>query len=180
MPASHIQIEYSNNGGSTWIDYGAADGEKIKLVTDGLSHYFKIGKAVNGATTINDQLRITITSGAYFEIKKLAIWLSTEGCTGCTCAVEKASYTYQDNFSTVKTVPVSGWAGWNIIQLSSTYGGSNTWTDMYKLRLTFKITGVDANKNPLNVSKILAYSSNCWYAPSNLANSGHLYSYDYL
>ena len=29
MPASKIQIDYSNNGGSTWIDYGAADGEKI-------------------------------------------------------------------------------------------------------------------------------------------------------
>ena len=94
MSPSKIQIDYSNNGGSTWIDYDASDANKIKLVTDGLGSTFKIGKAVNGATTINDQLRVTITSGAYFDIKKLAIWLSTSGCSGCTCTIEKASYTY--------------------------------------------------------------------------------------
>ena len=55
-----ITIEYSNDGGTTWFDYGASDGEKIYLVS-GIGKTFDIGKKTSNITT-SDQLRITLNA----------------------------------------------------------------------------------------------------------------------
>lgn len=61
------------------------------------------------------------------------------------------------------------------------FGGTSSFTTQtQKIRLTFGITGV--NPTSSSAAKILAMTVICdvaWRVNSNLANNGHLYSYDY-
>ena len=173
----NIIVEYSRDGGATWVDYGISKERKTQLVTTGDD--VRIGaRGSAGTATAKDKLRITINGAqTYCQAKKLAILLSTAGAEGCTCTIEKSSYGAKTTFTTVKTVSVSGWSGWNIIQLSNTFGNS-TYADAYAYRLTFGCTSVNNSYIPLQVYKIRMYSSNSWNTPSVMASNGHLYSYD--
>lgn len=171
-----ITVEYSQDGGSTWLDYGLTDTKKTSLFTDNLTNICYLGKQTKPANVAN-QLRITVTGGAYFMMRKLAIYISTGGNGGCQCKVEKAKYTTQDTWTTVKTVSLGGYPGWNIINLNARYGGANSITDMYKLRLTFSITTASGSVE-MSVQKIYAYSDQAWDFPSNLSRINHLYNFD--
>ena len=86
-----ITIEYSNDGGTTWIDYGIADFEKIQLVS-GIGKSVAIGKKSSNITT-SDQLRITLNATnmvVYTQAVKFLINLSTNGAGGCKVKFEKA------------------------------------------------------------------------------------------
>ena len=173
LPASRVTFERSSDAGSTWTTYsGNAD-----LITTS-------GNASNANTTssqsINNWHRITIdVDGAvYCQLKKIAMWLSTDGASGCKCKVEWGDYSTTTVWTTEKTVSVSGWPGWNIINVSKTIGNSSHCKVRY-VRLTFSQTGVVSQySSSLIVYKIRFYSGNYWGSLSNLAKSGHVYSYD--
>jgi hypothetical protein len=85
-----ITIEYSNDAGKTWKDYGASDVQKLKLTTTG--DYFVIGK-VKSSTPANDMLRITFDTtsnngiSCYTILNKFVIYISTSGSQNCYCTI---------------------------------------------------------------------------------------------
>ena len=118
-----ITIEYSNDGGTTWVDYGASDGSKIQLVS-GIGNSFYIGKKSSSKAAITDQLRITLNAsamGVYTSPKKLLLNVGTAGASGSKVRIEYAKRGSESNFtSTLGTYPVSGWSGWKLNTREST------------------------------------------------------------
>lgn len=179
-----ITVEYSNDAGSTWTDYEAVDTDKVKMVS-GLGASFKIGKKTSDIT-LNDKLRITLDAtamGVYTLLRKLLINISTTGAGGCKVLVEKAMKGSTTTFSTVGTYSISGYSGWNSIPIGNAFGGGNTQTvNIAKLRLTFGIGSINSNpsvhSSALTIYDIIGLGDNVWTTPSNMAKTGHLYSWD--
>lgn len=181
LKAAGITVEYSTNGGSSYSDYGATDAQKVGLFSSGQGFY--LGKhTTNGSCTTNDRLRVTIDTGAasiYTVLNKIAIYMSTSGAT-VEVLIEKALQSTPTAYTTHKDwTGISGWSGWNILNISelTTYG--NTAASQYgRIRFTFRQTAVNTNYTSASISKIQGYGGMGWTVPSNMAANGHLYSYD--
>lgn len=182
-----ITIEYSNDSGSTWSEYTATDNNKVALMTQNLGLAFFIGGKRNAKATVADQLRITIDAvdcGVYTYLTSIILDVSTNGATGCQCKVEYSVNNAVDTFTEYNTYPISGWSGrnsfpWIPAQISNFGNSSTTSTQMRKLRLTFFCTGVNDNYNSnLSVTNIYLIGVQNWKTNSNLAKSGHIYTYN--
>lgn len=176
-----ITIEYSNDSGSTWTDYGASDTEKIGLVS-GKDETFFLGKINSGTAPITSQLRITINAnkcGFYTSLKSVLINYNTSGTTGSQVMVERANVGSETNFtSTIGTYTIKGWSGWNSLPLSMAFGGYASQTsNCGALRFTFSFTNTSSNGRP-NVLGMMFLGTTNWNTPSNMACTGHLYSWD--
>lgn len=179
--AAGITIEYSTNG-STWSTYSTNDSSKVNLVSgNGYSYY--IGSR-STSTTVNDKLRITLNAtsmGVYTRLRKLLINISTNYATGSNVVIERAMKGSETTFSTIGTYQISGWSGWNSIPIEAAFGGgSNQTGNIAVLRLTFGITGVNAEQtsNALTIMDIIGIGDTYWSYPSTMAQTGHLYTYD--
>lgn len=179
-----ITIEYSNDGGNTWKDYGASDAQKLRLTTIGYA--FTIGK-VKSSTPANDMLRITIDTynktgiGCYTELNKFVINISTQGSIGCYCTIQKALQSTPTKFlNVVSKINIRGWSGYNVINVPTitTFGYSEK-SQYGRLRFIFGNTGNDTLYDGLAINSIYAFGGAGWIVPSNMAKNGHLYSYDY-
>ena len=183
-PGDRIVVEYTRDGGTTWLDYGADNATKTALFTTNAS--FLAGKSTTSEiATASCKLRITIknTSGKlYSVIQKIAMYVSTNGSTGCTVAIKGRTRTNveaeSDTWADLKTdTPISGWSGWNILQTSfTTYG--NTKSQYDEIQFIFSITGQTSPYAGLNVQKIYMYGGVGWTTPSTMASTGSIYSYD--
>lgn len=179
-----ITIEYSNDGGSTWHDYGASDTNKGRLLSDG--YPFIIGK-VKSSTPANDMLRITIDTSTktgincYTALNKFVIRIGTAGSVGCYCTIQKALQSTPTNFlNVVSKVNIYGWTGYNVINVPTIITYGNTENSQYgRLRFIFGSTGNNTSYDGLTIYKIYAFGGVGWTVPSNTAANGHLYSYDY-
>ena len=178
-----ITIEYSTDGGATWLDYGASDQVKTSLVST-LGTGISIGK---GATkSVNNRLRVTVNAtncGFYTALKKILIQHSTNGAGGFQVTIEKAYKGSETAFSTQESYPLTGWGGWASIPCVVAFGGRSDQTSNFAaLRFTFSIASVN-DTFPCNSSiyNILFYGTTNWDIPYNngIASRGHLYSYDY-
>lgn len=119
--ADGVAIEYSRDGGATWQDYGATDDQKRLLFARcGFQTSFRIGKSdASNLPNANYQLKVTLFTGAafiYTYINKLALYISTNGSTGCTATVRaRTQQNYEDNVNTwniiVDNQPITGWSG---------------------------------------------------------------------
>lgn len=182
LKAAGLTIEYSTDGGSNWADYGATNAQKVGLFSNGYGFY--LGKHTsNGSSTVNDQLRVTIDTGAaqiYTVLNKIVIYMSTNG-NGTQVKIEKALQSTPTTYSThLDWTGISGWSGWNILNISNltTYG--NTAGSQYgRIRFTFKQSSVNSGSYPAAViSRIMGFGGMGWTVPSNMARDSHLYSYD--
>lgn len=199
LPADCITVEYTTDGGSTWIDYGASDVQKISLVTSETAFYIGKGaaSATNGTMTnsncSNYQVRVTVSSinssgthKIYTNSKKLLINISSNGSSGNKIKMETQTigdyYNNVDTWSTVGTYNVSGWSAWNSIPLyfsGGSFGGFND--QLYKvakLRLTLSITGVVSSSSQASILGLRLIGTSSWINPSIMSKTGHLYSYD--
>jgi hypothetical protein len=185
LKAAGITIEYTRNAGSSWTDYGATDAQKIALFSQGNS--FIIGKAdsTNKATANGNkyQLRITIDTGAagvYTVLNKFVIYISTNGSASSTVTIQKALQSTPTTYTDVVTdIGISGWSGYNVINVSAftTYG--NTAATQYgRVRFIFKANGGNTDHVGLNIAKIMAFGGMGWTTPSTMARTGHLYAFD--
>ena len=181
LKANGITIEYSTDAGSTWSDYGATNTQKTGLF--GRGQAFHLGKhTTNGSSTLNDQLRVTIDTGAaqlYTVLNKIAIYMSSMGNT-VKVKIEKALQNTPTDYSThLDWTDINGWSGWNILNIASltTYG--NTATSQYgRVRFIFKQTAVTTTYSAASISQIMGFGGVGWTVPSNMARDGHLYNYD--
>lgn len=180
-----IIVEYSNDGGATWVDYGATDGQKINFVS-GIGNQFYYGKHSNGVDrTIKDQLRITINASdceVYTNLKTVLINFSSGGQTGTQVFIESAKRGSETNFNTsLGTYDISGWSGWNSYPLAiGAFGGGNKQTsNTGALRFTFSFTALNNTyaQTP-QVINIIFLGTTGWSTPSDMANTGHIYAWD--
>ena len=176
-----ITVEYSTNSGSTWTDYGASNDQKIALVS-GLAVAFYLGKRTSG-TTATDALRITLNAtncGVYTIGRTLLINFNTEGATGCKVKVETSTIGAPATFTDRGSYDIGGWSGWNSYPINiGAFGGnsSQTW-QIDNIRLTFTIGSAPSSGQKTAVFNLLLFGENAWSTPSDMASTGHLYSWD--
>ena len=185
MNPAGITVEYTNDGGTTWTDYGLTDAQKKALVTT--SQSIIIGKT--GNKTANSQVRVIldgVSGSVYTALNKMHIYVSTNYSNGCKVTVESYDYNSSTVWHTViSDQSISGWSGWNVLNFtlpgSGAFGGTNNNTHQRKIRLTFTHTSITAGHESagLTISKIYAYGGVGWTTPSTLASNGVPYSYDY-
>lgn len=170
MPAAAITVEYSRDGGATWIDYGLDDGTKMRIFDhSGVSLY--LGKASTKAdNSINNMLRITIdatkSDGRYLSTDSMFTWMSSNGNTTCV-TLEVASYNAPTTFRTiVDNAPINGWSGPNMSHYGLiTFGGSiagSTSPNNQFYRLTYKQTAINSNYSSALISDIRFFGSTLW------------------
>ena len=161
-----ITIEYSTDSGATWNDYGATDEDKLRLFSTGKNYYLGQHTA-EGTNTLSDMLRITIDSidaKIYTILNKIAIYMSSHGNTS-QIKIEAAT---QGDPNTYKVFTdweyINGWSGWNILRY---------------IRLSFRQTALYKNPEPsAAINRILGFGGVGWVTPSEMAKTGHLYTYD--
>lgn len=189
IPAVKWQVEYSRDNGGTWQDYGATDAQKLSLTSVGTS--LTIGKASSEHNaTANDKLRLTLTTSGcvYSVLNKFAIDVSTNGSAGCYVTIEGRTKANVDAgvdtwVEFAKDITISGWSGWNIINTSGITTHGNTNNQYANLRFTFGCTGGNISEGSsyhgLQIRRLKAFGGVGWQTPSNMAQYGSLYRYDY-
>lgn len=174
--ANGITLEYSNDGGNTWVDYGADSGSKIQLLSK-LGASYWLGKA--NSCSANDKLRVTVNAydcEVYTHLRTILINVSTGGSRDLTVHIE-SKVRNAEQWVTKGKYALAGWSGWNEIPLNiSAFGGYSSQINTESLRFTFEIATDIANA--INVMNILLIGDTTWINNSNLAKIGHLYSYD--
>ena len=175
-----VEVEYSIDGGENWSDYEATDIVKTSLFSTSSELY--LGKATAKAdNNVNNMLQITITTNLasiYTVLNKIAIYMSTNGNT-VWVKIERATQAAPTNYIThLDWTQISGWSGWNILNINglTTYG--NTSSQNQKVRFIFKQTAINANYPSANIRSIFGFGGMGWTVPSNMAKNGHLYAYD--
>lgn len=184
--AAGIVIEYSRDSGTTWIDYGATDAQKVGMFSSGVTFY--IGKSsTSGASSTNYMLRVTLrtsAAGIYTTLNKFVIFVGTNGSTGCYCTIRvRTQQNYEDNVDSwvtrAENIPISGWSGYNVINISGTTTYGNTKSTQYgEWQFIFGCTGYSGSASGLSVSKIFGFGGVGWTTPSTMAKTGHLYGFD--
>ena len=186
IKADAITVEYSRDGGSTWIDYGASDVQKQQIFAQGGSLIIGKADSTHKATEHPGlyQLRITIdtgVAGVYTYLNKFIIYVGTNGSANCICKIQKALQSTPTTFiDHTDWIPIAGWSGYNVLNVNSfaTYGNSPS-SQYGRVRFIFKDgTGGNTNYIGLSVSQIKAFGGVGWSTPSTMAKTGHIYSYD--
>lgn len=182
LPAYGVKVEYSVDGGTTWVDYGATDDQKASLfaMRMGSAASFYTGKHTKAAEcTTKDQLRITVTPvDRYAFVNMLYLWVSVAG-TSATVNISRSTIGAKETFTDVRTdVPISGWNGPNEIRFSGgTFGGGSTQTsNAYAYRFTFKNKA--DGKGSISVMDIRMYGPSAWGVPNNMMEKDHIYNWD--
>lgn len=188
MPTAAVKIEYSEDGGKTWKDYGATDAQKRKLFDMTASGDIVLAKNASSsrAVTTNDRVRITVSpTDRYAQVDQAYIWGSTNG-HGYKCDIEYSTIGAKETFTALRSdITMSGWAGPNTIYFSTgTFGGGATQTsNRYAYRFTFKVTSVSTSTTykykPPVIYEIRMYGVSVWTAPNGMMKNGHLYTWDY-
>ena len=185
IPASAWKIEYSRDSGATWTDYGASDGQKLALTSEGVA--LSIGKADgNNKATSAYMLRLTLTTTGvvYSVLNKFLLYVSTNGSSGCYVTIQgrtKANLDAKNDtwVGFVSKVPISGWSGWNVINTNGITTHGNSAGHYAQLRFIFGCASSNTAYNGLQIQKLFAYGGVGWTVPSNMAKNGHMYKYDY-
>ncbi len=185
--AEGITVQYSRNGGSTWVDYGLTDTQKTALFSVGQGIVIG-GTTEAGIDKSNYKSRVIVTTnlaGIYTNLNKIAIYVTTNGSSGCNVTIDARTKANVDAGSDIWTtladsVPVNGWSGWNIINIPSTTTYGNRSVQYQQIRFTFGVTShaSTASYPGLSVSRIMMFGGVGWTTPSNMAKYGHLYAYD--
>lgn len=182
LPASGVKVEYSVDGGTTWVDYCANDAQKASLfaMRMGSAASFYTGKHTKAdECTTKDQLRVTVTPvDRYASVNMLYLWVSVAG-TSATVNISRSTIGAKETFTDVRTdVPISGWSGPNEIRFSGgTFGGGSTQTsNAYAYRFTFKNKA--DGKGSVSVMDIRMYGPSAWGVPNSMMEKDHIYNWD--
>ena len=188
-----IKVEYSRDGGATWLDYGnAINGtsesiNKTRLVTHqcGLGSYHQGKRTQNDEETYTDQLRITIDAidgDVYFSLKKILIYTS-----GFVDADNKQVKIETQNYSSSSVdtglwttrgiYHIVGQPGWSAIPTTGWPNfGYATSGHIRKVRFTFFQNASSVYRGTVNNIAFLA--ERVVTGGNTLTKTGHLYTMD--
>ena len=197
LQASCITVEYSTDGGTTWLDYGLTDNQKTALFAPGIGNVTYLGKHTEiGSCTANDKLRITVdtydTSAnltrIYSNIMKWCCYMATNGATGITWTCQGRTtqncLAGNDDWGSIFTdVALNGWSGMNITNTAAFTIGSNAPTSATNMqfrqfRLTFSVATPNPNQRAPYIIYIMGFGGVGWSNPSNMSKFNSIYSYD--
>lgn len=172
---SYIDVEYTNNGGTTWTDYGCSDADKTNLFTRSCGN-ITLGKKGSTGVTTNDATRITMHLGAgmYFKCEFLAFRHYFPG----TCDVKIEYTTYAATTTWVEHTTLSGVTsnpGYRVVPFAKFVFGNN---GVHDLRITFSYNGTTYANYSYYISEIRAYGSNVYSTTCQYAKTGHIYNID--
>ena len=183
---SGITIEYSTDGGKTWLDYEADNDNKIRLVCD-LGTNLYIGKHTS-KNTVDDKLRITFNASKmniYTKLSKMLLYINVNYSIGSNVIIERSLKGTPTVFTKYEDNPIriTGGSGWNSLSMDGMlFGGYDHQTSNYEcIRLTFGITGVNSDlskSSALTIYNILGFGDTYWQTPSTMAKTGNIYTYD--
>lgn len=182
LPPSGIKLEYSNDGGATWLDYGTGDARKRKLASmPNPRNGYRLG-GPNASGALGDMLRITYepSDGRYGLVQSALVWVSTNGGSDLLCGVETSTMGAKGTWvERVAPVEMSGWSGPNVVDLPQlTFGGFEGQTgNTYGWRFTFAKKADVPGKTP-EVCTIDLYGTSVWNPVNEMMRTGHLYSWD--
>ena len=183
-----INIEYSQDGGTTWVDYGVTDAQKVQLFAGGNNYtvLYLGGDSTQDASIDRTSWRLRITISAigyslYCKFLKFMIYVNREGNT-LGCALQGRTYSNVQNdvdtWVTFQDTSLAGWSGWNTINHPA--GITIPHTDHYgQIRFEFYMTSQGSTGKAPCILKIMGFASACWTWPSNMAGYGDIYSYDW-
>lgn len=179
MPAAAITVEYSRDGGATWVDYGLDNGAKMRIFDHSGNANLYLGKASTKAdNNIKNMLRITVdatkSDGRYLSTDSMFTWMSSNGNTTCV-TLEVASYNAPTTFKKiVDNAPLNGWSGPNMSHYSMiTFGGStagSTSPNNQFYRLTYKQTAISSNHSSALIGDIRFFGSTVWGGGKAIVN----------
>lgn len=182
LPPSGIKLEYSTDGGDTWLDYGTGDAHKRKLASmPNPRNGYRLG-GPNASGALGDMLRITYepSDGRYGLVQSALVWVSTNGGSDLLCGVETSTMGAKGTWvERVAPVEMSGWSGPNVVDLPQlTFGGFEGQTgNTYGWRFTFAKKADVPGKTP-EVCTIDLYGASVWNPVNEMMRTGHLYSWD--
>lgn len=182
LPPSGIKLEYSNDGGATWLDYGTGDAHKRKLASmPNPRNGYRLG-GPNASGALGDMLRITYepSDGRYGLVQSALVWVSTNGGSDLLCGVETSTIGAKGTWvERGVRVEMSGWSGPNVVDLPQlTFGGYEGQTgNTYGWRFTFAKKADVPGKTP-EVCTIDLYGTSVWNPVNEMMRTGHLYSWD--
>lgn len=174
--ADYIDVEYTNDGGSTWVDYEQTENLKKQLFTTSGSVY--LGKKTSSSIgiTTNDGVRVTVHLGVgcYCKCEFLAFRHYFPG--QCTVKIEYTTYADTTTYVEHETLTnISGNPSYRIVPFSKFIFGNN---GVHDLRITAMYTGTTYINNTYALSEIRAFGSNVYSVPSTYAKTGHIYTID--
>lgn len=184
-----VSIEYSRDGGNSWVDYGLTPEQKNSLFMKEFSVY--CGKSANDGLTANSQFLLRITIDAVNirstgNVNKTILWCSSTGSGNwCTVsALTNKNYNdgnVSDDFFVVEynKIPIGGGIGWNVLNFPNVIVLSSTPLSYRLLRYTFGCDDVSSGFG-LYINRLIVYSYYMRLKPSNITKYGHLYDFDYL
>lgn len=200
--AAGITIERSTDSGSTWAAVNVSDINKQALMSS-VGYHIAVSETSTanlGTDAAKNIMRVTIdvyAGGIYTYLNKFIIYSSTGGCTGCYVKIRirtQANFSAgNDTWATWDRVnrnwsisvtesnarcPISGFSGFNVINPTEfiTYGQGS-----HQYRNIQFIFGCETNTSTyagMEIISIQGYGGVGWAAPSTMARTGHLYSYD--
>jgi hypothetical protein len=186
---SAVIIEYSLDGGATWVNYGASDATKTNLL-NGNSATIQVGGGGYplGTDYTNYRVRVTINTAGqiYTVLNKFILLISTNGSTGSYCTVDartQSNYLAGNDTWTIfsNQTPIAGWSGYNVINTNGLTTFGNTPASQFgQVRFTFGQTGFNTAYSGLQIIKLLGFGGVGWQTPSTLAATGRIYTYDHL
>lgn len=191
-----ISIEYSRDGGITWIDYEATDKQKVELFTKNTVLYCGKAELDNSTATVGFQLRITITPllcGVYMSFNKIIMKTNTISSKNSWCTFKglktknvnegNEDDSYYDTF--VDKEKIDGTPAYNVLNFKDIWTSPNLSTSnnnlYYRLRLIFGYDDISTGTTyrGLYLSDLRFFGLGHYGLPSNLATNNHLYTYDW-
>lgn len=185
LPPEAITIEYTTDGGITWLDYGATDAQKRELVSCKYSGSFKYGGPSCTVATNKIGLRITLNpTDRYCYVNMAYMWVNIPGHT-CNVFTEYSTIGAKTTFIKLnngKTYNINGWSGGNMLYFpGGTFGGGASQTsNRYAYRFTYLCKSINETYKTAipTVIDLRLYGTSTWNAPNNFMKLDHIYSWD--
>ena len=171
LPPGAITVEYSRDGGTTWMDYGLTDTEKAYIFDESRRKEIYLGKSSDKTHTTQYMLRVTIIPvDRYCAFDGVYHWINTLRNT-VKFKLERSTIGAKTTFTTVldnQTIS-GGYFGNNIHYFTKgAFGGATTQTsNFYAYRLTYWMTAVNNNYGAANIYDIRFLGADVWKAPGS-------------
>jgi hypothetical protein len=205
-PGSGIKIERTTDGGTTWTEVptsSISNAQRSTLFSSSSGYNVPVSAtstAGMGDNAAKYMMRITLdtsVANVYTNLLKFIFNVSTNGCANCYVKLrirtaanvtagndtwltwDKTNKSWSSSPTEANTrCPIGGWSGYNVINLNTftTYGNN---TSQYRnIQFIFGCTKNGSTSTGLSIINIQGYGGVAWNAPSNMARTGHLYSWN--
>lgn len=186
LDPTYVDVQYSQDSGTTWIDYALSDQEKFNLYANNgspISIFLGYNETSSLAQVQKNQLMVTfeIPNGLYSALCWASVDIGHGIETVCTVEIISKNGTITYTF----TKPMIGWNKFNYINF---WGIDNSITDIGNdqvrfVRFKFKHNTSNTNIRNAQIRKIRLFSFTKYYLDSSdfrsvMGNTGHLYKYD--